>query len=368
MRSPEDYLPVSLETRRIPLLRTVSLVSETDGRTLEGMGINISMTGMFVRTDDPYPVGSMASFSLTLAEGDEAIEGVAEVMWVRDEDAGHFQPPGMGTRFLKVSGEGRRKIRETVQRLVEETSAPSELRDLRLVVEKTLEDVFARTEEGHAPRPAAVAPPPVSQAEAGAAVAGSALESENRKRTWAVVAAFIALAVAAIFLLRRVPPAEVEVDSLPSPAAAPVSAPPAAPAAGLEDPEGLAEESVTAQEREERAAREAEEAVALAVGSWAAAWSSQDPAEYLDHYSPDFRPSGGSSRQAWAAERRQRLTAPRFIQVSIENLQVRLLDEDRAEAQFLQRYRSDTYQDAVRKALDFVYKDGRWRIVEEAGI
>ena len=52
------------------------------------------------------------------------------------------------------------------------------------------------------------------------------------------------------------------------------------------------------------------------VEGWAQAWSEQRPGDYLDHYGVEFRPPAGLSRAAWEAERRARILAPRFIEVS----------------------------------------------------
>ena len=105
--------------------------------------------------------------------------------------------------------------------------------------------------------------------------------------------------------------------------------------------------------------------VAAAVRRWAGAWSAQDVDTYLDSYAPEFRPANGASRASWNRYRRDRLTKPSFIDVQITDLAIDVQSSDRATAEFAQRYRSDNYEDQVRKTLAMVNVDGRWRIASE---
>ena len=42
-----------------------------------------------------------------------------------------------------------------------------------------------------------------------------------------------------------------------------------------------------------------------------------------------------------------------------------MLAADRVRAVFFQNYRSDRFEDTVRKRLDLALEDGSWRIVDE---
>ena len=106
-------------------------------------------------------------------------------------------------------------------------------------------------------------------------------------------------------------------------------------------------------------------AVRDSVLAWAAAWSAKDAEAYLGSYGRDFRPPGGVPLSAWQAVRRERLAAPRFIDVDLDELDVQLQGVDRARASFTQHYRSDTYSDRVRKVLGLARESGGWRIVSE---
>ena len=105
--------------------------------------------------------------------------------------------------------------------------------------------------------------------------------------------------------------------------------------------------------------------VAATVGSWASAWSSQDVEAYLSFYAPDFRPERGLSRDAWVAQRRDRVSRPAAIAVEISDLFVDVGGADTARAVFKQDYSADTYSDTVIKTLSLRRVGGDWRVVRE---
>ena len=58
--------------------------------------------------------------------------------------------------------------------------------------------------------------------------------------------------------------------------------------------------------------------VIAAVNAWAAAWGRKDVASYLGAYAKDFKLPRGESRQAWESSRKQRIEAPKKIDVKVE--------------------------------------------------
>lgn len=106
-------------------------------------------------------------------------------------------------------------------------------------------------------------------------------------------------------------------------------------------------------------------AIRLATTEWARAWAAKDVERYLSSYAPEFKPPEGQSRRAWEKLRRTRVSAPRSIEVSITDLEVVQRNENRAAATFRQDYRSDGYEDSVRKTLELVRDGERWLIAEE---
>ena len=101
------------------------------------------------------------------------------------------------------------------------------------------------------------------------------------------------------------------------------------------------------------------------IDGWADAWSEGRVEDYLSYYSADFRPADGSSRRQWQASRVERLSSPQHIRVSITALDLEVQEADRVRATFFQNYRSDRFEDTVRKSLDLGLEGGRWRIVDE---
>jgi sugar lactone lactonase YvrE len=106
-------------------------------------------------------------------------------------------------------------------------------------------------------------------------------------------------------------------------------------------------------------------AVEDVVRAWASAWSRREVEEYLSFYAAAFQPAGGMSRSAWEQQRHERLTRPRSVQVSLAEIDLRLVDEDRAEVAFVQTYRSNLFSDKVDKILTLERDPLGWKIHSE---
>lgn len=107
------------------------------------------------------------------------------------------------------------------------------------------------------------------------------------------------------------------------------------------------------------------EALAQAVRDWAAAWSAKDVDKYLSFYAPEYAPEGGGSPQAWAAQRRARITKPKQIRVTLSDLQFAKLRDDHVRVTFQQEYSSDALNNRATKVLELKNIGGSWRIVRE---
>jgi tetratricopeptide (TPR) repeat protein len=103
--------------------------------------------------------------------------------------------------------------------------------------------------------------------------------------------------------------------------------------------------------------------VEAAINNWAQAWSRRDVNAYLAAYASDYA-SSGMTRSAWEAQRRDRITAPKTIDVQISDLKI---DQqgDTASATFRQAYRSNLLRSTVTKTLKLALQDGQWRIISE---
>jgi tetratricopeptide (TPR) repeat protein len=105
--------------------------------------------------------------------------------------------------------------------------------------------------------------------------------------------------------------------------------------------------------------------VLAAVNRWAKAWSARNADGYLSSYAKTFAPDKGQSRAAWAAARRERVTAPSKISVEVVDPAVQIVSSNEARVTFRQNYASDTLSTRSRKTLVMVKEDGEWKIVRE---
>ena len=86
---------------------------------------------------------------------------------------------------------------------------------------------------------------------------------------------------------------------------------------------------------------------------------------YLSFYAGDFKTPKGESRADWNALRKDRISAPKSIQVTISNLKVSFSDDSHASVTFRQSYRASHLNTSSSKTLMLVKADGKWLIQEE---
>jgi tetratricopeptide (TPR) repeat protein len=155
----------------------------------------------------------------------------------------------------------------------------------------------------------------------------------------------------------------------PAPAPAPVPAvkpisPPPAPTPAAKPIEKPLEKPADKADKTEKKADPAQ-AVLHALNSWAKAWSDQNVAAYLSHYAPDFKPPKGETRAAWEKSRKERVSAPKQIQVAVSNAKAHVNDDNHVTVTFRQNYKADTLNNATTKTLVFVKSGDKWLIQQE---
>jgi hypothetical protein len=101
------------------------------------------------------------------------------------------------------------------------------------------------------------------------------------------------------------------------------------------------------------------------VQAWAHAWASKNVDAYLAAYSPKFKPPKGESRSSWESTRRQRINAPKKIEVTLSDINVASDDSNHATVTFKQSYRSDRLSTTAHKTLELTKSGGKWLITEE---
>ena len=122
---------------------------------------------------------------------------------------------------------------------------------------------------------------------------------------------------------------------------------------------------VVAEKAPEKPAADSSAEVLKALNGWAEAWSKKDASAYLSYYAGDFKTPGGEARPAWEKTRRERIAAPKSIEVKVDSPKVTLRGSNEASVTFRQDYRSDKLTSSNTKTLELVKADGRWQIREE---
>jgi len=175
---------------------------------------------------------------------------------------------------------------------------------------------------------------------------------------------------AAMYVNKAAPPVEAAKPvATPAPPTAKVVAPPVVAAPGKTAPPEKTAATPTAKAPVEKAATPAASDkahdVLETVNSWAAAWSSKNVKKYLSYYSADFRTPDHESRANWEATRKDRISRPKFIEVTVSHGTVDFTDDTHASVKFHQNYRSSSIKAAGGKTLLMVKSGGSWFIQEE---
>ena len=376
--------PLSIESKRITLERKITLDFPHLQGFLTEYSSNISMTGMFVRSERPEAPGTVVAFEFGLADGLDLISGQAEVVWRREVNGGPGRPPGMGLRFVWLDNESRHLIRWAVEKQIREGRTSFELDDQpqgNAAAERQEESIEtlvaqfdkasfdeldpARTDSEEAETRAKLHP------YAGAAAAKSGSEAWRRRVYPAVAVLAVAALVAGALWWRETAGGDEPATDVSTAAVAP-----AVEAESTQSP--AAPETRIAPEAQDAEPARAATGAAVAddwapavldrVETWAQAWAAQRVEDYLACYAADFVPPRGMSRSDWSALRRTRIERPRRIEVRISEIETELVSEGRARVSFRQAYVSDNYRDTTRKALELTLENGEWKILSERAV
>jgi adhesin transport system outer membrane protein len=106
-------------------------------------------------------------------------------------------------------------------------------------------------------------------------------------------------------------------------------------------------------------------ALTTLVEQWASAWSNKDFAAYGSFYGDKFKTAQHRSKSAWLNFRKPRILSRNAIVVSVEDLQIHLLESGQAEVRFVQNYESGSVKDRSMKTMGVVQTAEGWRIVSE---
>ena len=102
------------DTRKDPrakvLTMTVRYKSATIDEFIEHHSHDVSRGGMYIKTPQPFPPGTLLKFEVKIAADQRLMQGVGRVVWRREADeASADHPAGMGVKFIKLD-EGSKGI------------------------------------------------------------------------------------------------------------------------------------------------------------------------------------------------------------------------------------------------------------------
>jgi uncharacterized protein (TIGR02266 family) len=95
------------DTRKDRRVKIVSLnvryKSATVDEFIENHAHDVSRGGIFIKTANPFPPGTLLKFEIRLASDQAVIAGVGRIVWKRDAGASNGEhPAGMGVKFIKI--------------------------------------------------------------------------------------------------------------------------------------------------------------------------------------------------------------------------------------------------------------------------
>jgi uncharacterized protein (TIGR02266 family) len=95
------------DTRKDRRVKIVSLnvryKSATVDEFIENHALDVSRGGIYIKTGNPFPPGTLLKFEIRLASDQAVIAGVGRVVWKRDAGTATAErPAGMGVKFIKI--------------------------------------------------------------------------------------------------------------------------------------------------------------------------------------------------------------------------------------------------------------------------
>ena len=223
------------DTRKDRRVKIVSLnvryKSATVDEFIENHAHDVSRGGIYVKTANPFPPGTLLKFEIRLASDQAVIAGVGRVVWKRDAASSNGErPAGMGVKFIKIDEPSKSVIDRLVNTRPDAGAAYESEDEAPTTLAHTPDEAPATLVQSS---PAGLTPPAASRA--APAPSSTPPMPAGRKATMLGlgIAASPPAAVAAAPVAKSTAPAA---SAPPRPASAPASSPPRASA---QPPQGM---------------------------------------------------------------------------------------------------------------------------------
>ena len=360
-----EYWTRRRRSARVPVGNPIQLKFDDSTDVVDGICEDISIGGIFVQLTECRTQGSVARFELQLDNG-SVLRGLGEIVWNRTSETGTGRRIGSGIKFRFLEEKDQQLVREMVDLHTGHRPAKGQSAHRRGsggTSAPRAQAAAAETAVGIEPVAEPVTPEPHQRSR-------PAREAGPDKGWWRqhsrIVLPLGALTVGSFLLLLG------DMKSKPRPTVS-ARAPAVAPPVAVEEQEPVLTSTPAIPEAAEVAGAadvaepgDVEQEILNLAQAWAKAWSDQRVDDYLGFYAADFRPPRKMDRSAWEDLRRSRITKPRYIEITLDAVELALLSGGRARVSFEQTYRSDSYRDTVRKSFELVRGDGDWKILVES--
>jgi len=90
------------------------------GAFVKAYMLNVSNGGLFVKTEDPFPLDHPVSLRLILPSETKPLDIEGRVVWINPKGRKNSFPKGMGIQFEKMNDEARSKLDECVEKYQQE--------------------------------------------------------------------------------------------------------------------------------------------------------------------------------------------------------------------------------------------------------
>jgi uncharacterized protein (TIGR02266 family) len=102
--------------------KSLSITFENNESLIKAYSGNLSDVGLLIKTPKPFLKGEVFTLKMQLPESSDPLVIECEVAWSRTEaDDPTLRSTGMGVKFIKISEEDHKKLKEEVEKADKDT-------------------------------------------------------------------------------------------------------------------------------------------------------------------------------------------------------------------------------------------------------